>query len=202
MLTYGIPSYKLEKDVVEAEIDVHPRDGRGHPLRRGGRQGRDAGRSCAQQGYKAFYVAIGCQGGRKAGVPGEDARRRGHRGGLPAQRAAEEEKTPSSGKAVVIGGGNVAIDVARSSVCAAARTAVAMYCLEARERDARHPPRSRRGRGRAAPRVHCGWGPKEILTEDGKADRRWCLKRCVSVFDAEGRFCSHLRRSRHHHRGL
>ena len=73
MLRYGsIPSFKLGKDVIDAEIDV---------LRELGVDihcGVDVGRDVTlaqlrEQGSKAFYIAIGCQGGRKAGVPGEDA---------------------------------------------------------------------------------------------------------------------------------
>ena len=66
MLVYGIPSYKLEKDVVEAEVDVLRQ--MGVEIRCGVEVGRDVTLDdLRKQGYKAFYVAIGCQGGRKAG---------------------------------------------------------------------------------------------------------------------------------------
>ena len=72
MLVYGIPSYKLEKDVVAAEIDVIRE--MGVDIRCGVEVGKDITLDeLRAQGYKAFYIAIGCQGGRKAGIPGEDA---------------------------------------------------------------------------------------------------------------------------------
>ena len=72
MLTYGIPSYKLEKDVIEAEVDIIRE--MGVDIRLGVEVGRDVTLDeLREQGFKAFYVAIGCQGGRLPGIPGEDA---------------------------------------------------------------------------------------------------------------------------------
>ena len=72
MLVYGIPSYKLEKDVVAAEIEVI--EAMGVTIKTGVEVGKDVTlRKLRAQGYQAFYIAIGCQGGRKTGVPGEDA---------------------------------------------------------------------------------------------------------------------------------
>ena len=130
MLVYGIPSYKLEKDVVDAEIEVLRQ--MGVDIRCGVEGGRDITLdTLRREGYKAFYVAIGCQDGRSAGIPGEDTA-----GVMTAvdflHAVAENETYPVEGRAVVIGGGNVAIDVARTSVrCGAAE--VSMYCLEPRE---------------------------------------------------------------------
>lgn len=79
------------------------------------------------QGYKAFYIAIGCQGGRLTGVSGEDAE-----GVVTAvdflRKTSAGEAWPLTGDAVVIGGGNVAVDVSRTAVrCGAAK--VSQYCL-------------------------------------------------------------------------
>ena len=72
MLTYGIPSYKLEKDLIAAEIDVIK--AMGVEIKCGIEVGKDVTiAQLREQGYKGFYIAIGCQGGKKAGVPGEDA---------------------------------------------------------------------------------------------------------------------------------
>ena len=69
---YGIPSFKLEKDVVDAEIDVLRE--LGVDIRCGVEVGKDVTLAeLRRQGYQAFYIAIGCQGGRRVGVPGEDA---------------------------------------------------------------------------------------------------------------------------------
>ena len=183
MLTYGIPSYKLEKDVVEAEIDIIRQ--MGVEIRCGVEVGKDVTLDALRaQGYKAFYVAIGCQGGRKAGIPGEDA---------PnvvtavdfLHKVNEGEKISLDGKIVVVGGGNVAIDVVRSGLrCGAA--AADMYCLEAREQMPATPAEVAEAEEDGAS-VHCGWGPKEILTKDGRAVAV-VFKRCVSVYDAEGKF--------------
>ncbi len=73
MLTYGVPSYKLEKDLIQAEVDVIR--AMGVEIKCGVEVGKDVTISqLREQGYKGFYVAVGCQGGRKAGVPGEDAK--------------------------------------------------------------------------------------------------------------------------------
>lgn len=73
MLRYGIPSFKLEKDVIDAEIDILRE--LGVTIRCGMEVGKDV--TLAQlraQGYKAFYLAIGCQGGRTAGFPARTLR--------------------------------------------------------------------------------------------------------------------------------
>ncbi len=183
MLTYGIPSYKLEKDVVEAEIDIIRQ--MGVEIRCGVEVGRDITLDqLRQQGYKAFYIAIGCQGGRKAGIPGEDA---------PnvttavefLHRVCDGEPVKLEGRAVVIGGGNVAIDVVRSGLRCGAASAD-MYCLEAREQMPASAEEIAEAEEDGAT-VHCGWGPKEILVENGRA-MGVVFRRCVSVFDEKGRF--------------
>ena len=183
MLTYGIPSYKLEKDVVEAEIDVIRQ--MGVDIRCGVEVGKDVTLDeLRAQGYKAFYVAIGCQGGRKAGVPGEDAPNVTTAVDF-LHRVNEGEKVELDGRIVVIGGGNVAIDVVRSGLRCGAASAD-MYCLEARDQMPATPAEISEAEEDGAV-VHCGWGPKEIIVKDGKATAV-VFRRCVSVFDGEGRF--------------
>jgi NADPH-dependent glutamate synthase beta subunit-like oxidoreductase/Fe-S-cluster-containing hydrogenase component 2 len=183
MLVYGIPSFKLEKNVVEAEIDVMRE--MGVEIKCGIEVGKDITLDeLRAKGYKAFYVAIGCQGGRMAGIPGEDAD-----GVMTAvellRTVGQDESYKIEGRTVVVGGGNVAIDVARTSGrCGASE--VSMYCLESRE----IMPASKEEIAEAEEEgtiIHCGWGPKEILTENGKVTGI-VFKKCVSVFDAEGRF--------------
>ena len=183
MLTYGIPSYKLEKDVVEAEIDIIRQ--MGVEIRCGVEVGKDVTLDeLRAQGYKAFYVAIGCQGGRKAGIPGEDAPNV-----MTAvdflHRVNDGEPVSLEGRIVVVGGGNVAIDVVRSGLRCGA-SAADMYCLEARDQMPATPAEVAEAEEDGA-NVHCGWGPKEIITRDGKA-AAVVFKRCVSVFDETGRF--------------
>ena len=183
MLVYGIPSYKLEKDVVQAEIDVIK--AMGVTIKTGVEVGKDITiEELRKQGYKAFYIAIGCQGGRKAGIPGEDAE-----GVMTAvdflREVNDKEEYPIEGDVVVIGGGNVAIDVARNSKrCGDVN--VSMFCLEDRE----HMPASEEEIEEATEegiKVNCGWGPKEIIVKDGKVDGI-VLKKCLSVMDYDGRF--------------
>lgn len=183
MLVYGIPSYKLEKDVVAAEVDVLRQ--MGVEIRCGVEVGRDVTLDeLRKQGYQAFYVAIGCQGGRRAGVPGEEAA-----GVMTAveflRNVCADEHLRVQGRAVVIGGGNVAIDVARSSLRCGAQQ-VEMYCLEQQNA----MPASAEEVSEALEEgvlLNCGWGPKEILTDGGKVVGV-VFKRCVSVLDEAGRF--------------
>lgn len=183
MLVYGIPSFKLEKDVVEAEIDVMRQ--MGVDIKTGVEVGKDITiDELKKQGYKAFYIAIGCQGSRKAGVAGEDAK-----GVMSAvdflKEAGSTHEFPLEGDVVVIGGGNVAIDVARTSARVGDYN-VSMFCLE----DRANMPASEEEIEEAVEegvKLDCGWGPKEILTENGKVTGI-VLKRCTSVKDADGRF--------------
>lgn len=183
MLVYGIPSYKLEKSVVQAEIDVIKE--MGVEIKTGIEVGKDITiDELRKQGYKAFYLAIGCQGSRKAGIEGEDAK-----GVMSAvdflKEAGTKESFPINGDVVVIGGGNVAIDVARTSV-RTGKNKVSMYCLEGEN----EMPASDEEVAEAKEEgieVNCGWGPKKILTENGEVTGI-VLKRCTSVKNAEGRF--------------
>ncbi|MCI9214449.1 MAG: FAD-dependent oxidoreductase [Oscillospiraceae bacterium] len=183
MLRYGVPSFKLEKDVIDAEIDIIRQ--LGVEIKCGVEVGKDVTLDeLRSQGYKAFYIAIGCQGGRKANIPGEDAE-----GVMTAvdflRTVGGDESYPVQGKAVVVGGGNVAIDVARTAVRCGAES-VKMFCLEPRNR---MPASEEEIEDAAADGVtlDCGWGPKEIRVENGKVTGV-VFKKCVSVWDAEGRF--------------
>ena len=72
MVVYGIPSFVLEKDIVAAEIDILRE--MGVEFKTGVEVGKDITlNQLREDGYEAFYIAIGCQGGRKINVPGEDA---------------------------------------------------------------------------------------------------------------------------------
>lgn len=183
MLVYGIPSYKLEKDVVAAEIDVIRE--MGVDIRCGVEVGKDITLDALRaQGYKAFYIAIGCQGGRKAGIPGEDAQ-----GVMTAvdflRTVGGSPDYPVEGEVVVVGGGNVAIDVARSSVRCGANS-VSMFCLESRDAMPASAEEVEEARVEGVD-VNCGWGPKEILTENGKVTGI-VFKKCLSVLDENGHF--------------
>ena len=183
MLRYGIPSYKLEKNLLAAEIDVISQ--LGVEIRCGVEIGKDVTiEDLREQGYKGFYAAIGCQRGRKPGISGENAE-----GAYTAvdflRKAGAKESFALEGDVVVVGGGNVAIDAARiSSRCTDAK--ISMFCLEAREK----MPASNEEIEEALEEgieLNCGWGPKEVLEEDGHVSGV-VFKKCTRVFDAQGRF--------------
>ena len=183
MLRYGIPSYKLEKDLLAAEIDVIRQ--LGVEIRCGVEVGKDVTiEDLREQGYKGFYAAIGCQRGRKPGISGENAE-----GAYAAvdflREAGAKESFALEGDVVVVGGGNVAIDAARiSSRCTDAK--ISMFCLEAREK----MPASNEEIEEALEEgieLNCGWGPKEVLEENGHVSGV-VFKKCTRVLDAQGRF--------------
>ena len=183
MLRYGIPSYKLEKDLLAAEIDVIRK--LGVEIRCGVEIGKDITiEELREQGYKGFYVAIGCQRGRKPGITGENAK--GTYAAVDFLReAGAKESFALEGDVVVVGGGNVAIDAARiSSRCVDAK--ISMFCLEQRE----NMPASKEEIAEALEEgieLNCGWGPKEVLQEDGKV-AGVVFKKCIRVLDEQGRF--------------
>ena len=183
MLRYGIPSYKLEKDLLAAEIDVIRE--LGVEIRCGVEIGKDITiEELRERGYKGFYVAIGCQRGRKPGITGENAK--GTYAAVDFLReAGAKESFALEGDVVVVGGGNVAIDAARiSSRCVDAK--ISMFCLEQRE----NMPASKEEIAEALEEgieLNCGWGPKEVLEEDGKV-AGVVFKKCIRVLDEQGRF--------------
>lgn len=114
MLTLGIPSFRLEKDVIRAEIDIL-RD-LGVQFKTGVAVGTDITLDALRaEGFKAFYLAVGASRGAKLCCPGEELP--GVMTGIDFLRAVNLGEAPAIGTSVaVIGGGNVAIDVARAAV--------------------------------------------------------------------------------------
>ena len=215
MMTYGIPAYKLAKDVVDAEIDVLRE--MGVDIRCGVEVGRDITlEQLREQGFSAFYLAIGCQGGRMAGVPGEDApgvttavqflrwvlgsakgsadERERFCGNQSAGKHAVREREAAGeacgvrlkGDAIVVGGGNVAIDAARVALRCGAES-VTMVCLEQADEMPALPEEVAEAEADGVRIMH-GWGPARI---DVRADGRVSgvhFKRCDRVFDVQSRF--------------
>ena len=183
MLMHGIPEFRLEKDVIEAEINVLR--ALGVEFHCGVEVGRDVTiPELREQGYKGFYVAIGLQSGGRLGVPGEDAE--GVKAGIELMREVNlEGKKELSGRVVVIGGGNIGADVARTALrCGAEK--VSLYCLE----DYDSMPMGVEDRTECEEdgiEIHAGWGQTEILAENGKCSGIR-FRKCLSVRNAEGRF--------------
>ena len=183
MVVYGIPSFVMEKNIVQAEIDVLR--AMGVEIKCGVEVGKDITiAQLREQSYKAFYVAVGCQGGRKTGVAGEDAK--GVMTGVELLHiTTDDESYKLTGDTVVIGGGNVAIDVSRTAIrCGSPK--VSQVSLETRDIMPALPEEIETAESEGI-NIIGGWGPKEIITEDGKVTGI-VFKKCTSVKDADGRF--------------
>ncbi len=182
MLCYGIPSYKLEKDVIEAEIDIMRE--MGVEIKTGVQVGKDITlNQLRAQGYKAFYIAIGCSAGRRPGVPGDEAE--GTMTAIEYLHEANTGSTSYTGKVVVVGGGNVAIDASRVSKRSGAAE-VTMFSLETEKEMPASAEEVREAREDGVA-IQNGWGPKEVLTRDGKVTGI-VFKKCTSVVNKEGKF--------------
>lgn len=184
MLTLGIPSYRLEKDVIEAEIDVLRE--MGVKFKTGIEIGRD--RTIDQlrvDGFKAFYLAIGAHSGRSIGLEGESSEQVIH--GVDFLRDVNlGEESGVSGKVVVIGGGNVAIDVARTATRLEGVTQTDIFCLEDRTSMPAHAEEIEEALDEEI-NINNSYGPTKILTENGKVVGVE-FNKCIAIFDSEGRF--------------
>ena len=125
MLTLGIPSFRLDRDVVNAEIDILRE--LGVEFKTGVQVGRDVTiQQLRQEGFKAFYLGIGASKGMAVGCKGDDLP--GVFTGIDFLKAVNLGEKPGIGNNVaVIGGGNVAIDVARTAVRLGAESVTIVY---------------------------------------------------------------------------
>jgi len=183
MLTLGVPSFKLDKKVVESEIEVLRE--LGVEFKTGVEVGKDVSLDdLRRQGFKAFYLAIGAQAGRTLQIEGEDAK--GVMTGVEFLRKVNlGEKVELDGPVVVIGGGNVAIDVARTAVRVGAAN-VQMLCLESRKEMPALAEEIEEALSEGIG-IDNSWGPKRFVIEDGKIVGVE-FQRCTSVFDENMRF--------------
>lgn len=180
MLMYGIPTYKLEKDVIDAEIEVIKQ--LGVEIKCGVNVGEDISiDELKKQGYKAFYIAIGCQGGRRPGIKNDDA--------IGTEIAVEylhnsfEKREQFNGDVVVIGGGNVAIDCARNAHRLGAKS-VSMFSLEDRD----SMPASKEEIKETLEEnvsINNSWGPKEVIVDENNHVTAIVLKKCLRTIDPE-----------------
>lgn len=183
MLMLGIPAFRLEKDVVSAEIDVLRQ--MGVEFKTGVEVGKDVTLDeLKAEGYKGFYLAIGAQSGRRLGLEGEETP--GVIAGVDFLRGINLGKPEKlSGNVVIIGGGNVAIDVARSAVREGGKQ-VSMFCLESAAEMPALPEEIEEATAEGIT-IFNGWGPKRIIVDDSKITGVEFVK-CVSVFDENHRF--------------
>lgn len=184
MLMYGIPEYKLQKDVVEAEIEVMKQ--LGVDIKTGVEVGKDITiAQLKEQGYKAFYIAIGCQGGKRPGILNDNAK--GTEIAVDYLRRVQDDKKQFKGEVVVVGGGNVAVDCARTAHRLGAKN-VSMFCLE----DKDHMPASNDEIKETLEEnitINNCWGPKEIAVNSKGEVTSIIFKRCTRTIDPEtGKF--------------
>ena len=182
MLTYGIPSYKLEKDVIDAEIEIMKE--MGVEIKTGVEVGKDVTLAdLRKDGYKAFYVAVGCSGGRYPNVPNDRAD--GTTTAVEFLKKANTGNCSFDDETVVVGGGNVAIDAARVSARSGAKK-VTMLCLESKDIMPATKEEIKEAEEDGV-EIKCGWGPKEVIVENGKATAI-VFKKCTRVFDENKKF--------------
>lgn len=184
MMAVGIPSYRLPKTVLSDEIESIK--DMGVKIETGVVFGEDVTeKSLRDDGYKAVFLATGLHLSRRLNIEGEDIT--GMLRGVSFLRNVAFGKPVALGKRVaVIGGGKVAIDVARTALRVGAQD-VLLVCIEKQnEMPARKSEIEEASREGVAV-VNC-FGPKKFLEKDGRFSGIE-FKFCAHVFDEKGAFC-------------
>jgi NADPH-dependent glutamate synthase beta subunit-like oxidoreductase len=184
MMRYGIPFYRLPEDVVDKEIRQVL--SLGIRLETGKELGRDFTlEDLKKEGYEAMYIATGLQKSRKIEMEGSNLE--GVLWGVDfLSEVSEGKEIRVEGRVLVVGGGNVAVDVALTALRTGAKE-VTMACLENRE----EVPASSWEIAQALEEgvtLLPSWGPHRILGVNGKV-KAVELVTCTSVFDEKGDFC-------------
>lgn len=183
MLTLGIPSFRLEKDVLNAEIDILKE--MGVKFRCGVEVGKDVTiQQLRDEGYKGFYLAIGAQKSAKLHIPGEELE--GVLGGVDFLREVNLGNKPDIGRrCAVIGGGNVAMDVCRSAVRLGAEETYVFY----RRSEAEMPadPEEVREAMEEGVKFRFLSAPVEIIGADGRVSAIKIEKMALGEPDEKGR---------------
>ncbi|MBC7263748.1 MAG: FAD-dependent oxidoreductase [Chloroflexi bacterium] len=186
MLRLGLPKYRLPREVIDLEV-THILQ-LGVELKTGVRIGTDLTLSDIKaQGYKAIFIAIGGHKGRGLRVEGVELE--GVLNGVDFLRAINTGQEVKLGKRViVIGGGNVAVDVARSAARLApfGEREILMMCLECREEMPAHEWEIEEALKEGI-QIYPSLGPKRILGRNGRVTGVETIV-CCSVFDEQGRF--------------
>ncbi|MHC1582949.1 MAG: FAD-dependent oxidoreductase [Candidatus Syntropharchaeia archaeon] len=174
-----IPRFELPEDVLEEELNEALK---GIEVKTNCTIGKDIKIEDLKKEYNAILIATGLQKSRSPEIPGSDLE-----GVVLALQFLENvnrgRKVKTGERVVVIGGGNVAIDVARSAVRLGAK--VQIVCLESREEMPSYEWKISDALEEGIV-IHNSWGVKEIFGD--RRVERIRFVRCVSVFDDEGRF--------------
>ena len=191
MMRVGIPEYRLPAAVLDFDIEYQLR--LGIELKLNTALGRDFTLSDLRaQGYGAVLLATGAHGSRDLQVPGADLP--GISSGIALLRGVKLGETPAMGKRViVIGGGDVAMDTARTALRLGAER-VDLFCLEAREEMPAHEWEIREALDEQI-HFHCGWGPAEFSGTEQVTGATF--KACTALFDENGRFAPQYDETQH-----
>jgi len=183
MLRVGIPDYRLPPEVLDREIRAITR--LGVEIKYNSALGRDFTiEELFQQGYRAVYVAIGAHRSLRLNIPGEDAE--GVVPGVDFLREANlAERQKVEGRVVVIGGGDVAIDAARSALRLGADRVTILY----RRTRAEMPARENELQDALEEGVEIQYlaAPQQILTKDDRVVGIQCIKMELGAPDTSGR---------------
>jgi NADH-quinone oxidoreductase subunit F len=183
MLRYGIPAYRLPREILDKEIDAI--QNLGVEIKTHVCFGKEITLdSLRNDGFAAFYIAVGLQNSRRLGVEGEELK--GVFQGIDFLRAIGLGSAMGLGKRViVVGGGNAAIDVARTARRLGSEK-VRLVCLEKRDEMPAWDEEVYEAIDEGIS-LHNSWGPVRLIGQGGRF-QAVLLKRCTSVFDKEGRF--------------
>ncbi|RLB24088.1 MAG: 4Fe-4S ferredoxin [Deltaproteobacteria bacterium] len=183
MLRVGIPPHRLPREVLDKEIEIITN--LGVEIRTNTPLGPELTiDDLFGQGYKAIYLALGAHKGIELGVPGEKAQ--GVRQGVDFLREVNlTGKAEVGSKVAIIGGGNVAIDVARSAVRLGAEEVTIVY----RRTRAEMPAWEEEIQAAEAEGVKVVYlsAPQEILTRDGRVVGLRCIRMELGEPDSSGR---------------
>jgi len=184
MMRYGIPFYRLPEDVLEREINQVLSVG--IDLKTGKKLGRDFDLSTLkEEGYEAIFVATGLQMSRKIDLEG--AQSEDVLWGIDfLAEISEENKIALKDRVLVVGGGNVAVDVALTALRIGAKE-VTMACLESRDEMPANPWEIDMALEEGV-RLMTSWGPRKIIQDNGKVTGAELIQ-CACVFDERGDFC-------------
>jgi heterodisulfide reductase subunit A-like polyferredoxin len=183
MLRVGIPDYRLPPEVLDKEIEAITR--LGVEIKLNTALGRDVTiDGLFEEGYKAIYLAIGAHNSLRLGIPGEDIE-----GVIPGvdflRRVNQGELTKLEGRVVIVGGGDVAIDAARSALRLGAEKVTIIY----RRTRAEMPAREEEVEAALAEsiEIHYLTAPTKILSQDDRVTGTECLRMELGEPDASGR---------------
>ncbi len=183
MLRYGIPEYRLPKALLDREIkwitDL------GVEVRTGAKLGRDFSLDSLKQGYDAVFLALGAQKAKTMGVADED-KTQGVLGGVDFLGRMQSDKPPAIyGTVVVVGGGNTAVDAARTSLRIGAKKVIILYRRTISEMPA-HPMEVEAAAEEGVEMTFLS-APVSIVAKDGKLQALRCNRMELGETDASGR---------------